>query len=474
MGQSDTITRPVTYRDSIALAETGTIVDWKGDLPSEVSPFRAHFEVQIETPRIETEIHALAILDRENDALRVEPRWARNEICDQFVGKFSTRGGVRLGGWLVFDLTSLPFFDGVYYELELSALNPLLPVEFPENIDKLWDEAEYFVSLPDGEDEITLTPEFPDLMPAIELSGADIADLVVAYFTAGTTKAADAALVAANTVLDEEDKKRGGAVRTLIETILANAGFEINGGLGCELKLSDVGLDIERSTVKGDKMIAHTRCDGTLSAQFYLIFSANFFAQVNPLGVELWKNTAEITNQQFDVGPQFEFDSLDFIAAPNPVEFPLNIDAQDFTQWDLPGGASARLGKGTTFDMDYSPTGDLIAIGTSTGAWLYDAESGEEVALLRSGGKVSRVTDVRFSQDGETLATTIEYASVILWDVAARTQKPRVGGIGSAVNSFNHDGTLLATIEPLRREAVVWDVATGTEKYRFPHNAEST
>ena len=419
-GQSDTITRQVTYRDSIALAETGTIVDWKGDLPSDASPFRAHFEVQIETPRIETEIHALAILDRENDTLRVEPRWARNEICDQFVGKFSTRGGVRLGGWLVFDLTSLPFFDGVYYELELSALNPLLPVEFPENIDRLWDEAEYFASLPGGEDEITLTPEFPDLMPAIELSGADIADLVVAYFTAGTTKAADAALVAANTVLDEEDKKRGGAVRTLIETILANAGFEINGGLGCELKLSDVGLDIERSTVKGDKMIAHTRCDGTLSAQFYLTFSADFSAEANPLGVKLWEKKAKIADQQFDVGPQFEFDSLDFIAAPNPVEFPTKTAADDFTQWDLPGGASARLGKGATYDMDYSPNGDLIAVGTSTGAWLYDAQSGEEVALLRWGGqRTNLVSDVRFSSDGKTLATTIDNV-VTLWDVATK------------------------------------------------------
>ena len=383
---------------------------------------------------------------------------------------FQPRGGVRLGGWLVFDLTSLPFFDGVYYELELSALNPLLPVEFPENVDRLWDEAEYFVSLPDGGDEITLTPEFPDLMPAIELSGADIADLVVAYITAGTTKAADAALVAANTVLDEEDKKRGGAVRTLIETILANAGFEINGGLGCELKLSDVGLDIERSTVKGDKIIAHTRCDGTLSAQFYLTFSADFSAEANPLGVKLWEKKAKIADQQFDVGPQFEFDSLDFIAAPNPVEFPTKTAADDFTQWDLPGGATARFGKGATFDMDYSPNGDLIAVGTSTGAWLYDAENGEEVALLRTGVRESSVTDVRFSQDGKTLATTILGAGVILWDVAARTQKPRVGGIFGKVRSFNHDGTLLATAIPGEREAVVWDVATGTEKHRFSHN----
>ena len=165
--------------------------------------------------------------------------------------------------------------------------------------------------------------------------------------------------------------------------------------------------------------------------------------------------------------------SLNIKGAPNPVEFPLNINAQDFTQWDLPGGAAARFGKGATYDMDYSPNGDLLAVGTSTGAWLYDAHTGEELALLRWGGQDNNsVSAVRFSQDGKTLATTFQGHSelVVLWDVATRTQKPGIVATG-AVKSVNHDGTLLATrVFGRGSGTVVWDVATGTRKYSFGSN----
>ena len=408
VGQSDTINRPVTYRDRMKLIEPvhkligqineENVIDWEGHVPGDDAPLRVSFEVYVDPGHIDTEINAQVILDRETNEPRVEPRWVRNDICDQFVGKFSTRGGIRISGNLVIDISiGQPFLIldtpwDVEHEIPLSAFNILLPVDvFPENLDKSWDEAAYFNSRLDGTGEpILLEPAFRDLLP-YELSGADIIEAVLAYLSLGATKAADAGLTVAVSALssdEDERKKQKGALRTVIEKILGNAGFKLNGGLKVELKLSDVKAGIEgRPTIKGDRMTVHTRCDGKLSAQPFLTFNADFFVNFEVLGVEVWSKEAEIAKKEHALTDGFQVKSLSIKGAPNPVEFPLNINAQDFTQWDLPGGASARLGKGATFDMDYSPNGDLIAVGTSTGAWLYDAHTGEEVALLRWGGQ---------------------------------------------------------------------------------------
>ena len=152
------------------------------------------------------------------------------------------------------------------------------------------------------------------------------------------------------------------------------------------MELSDVKAGIEGSpTIKDNNMIVHTRVTESFPAQPFLTFNADFFVKFEVLGVDVWSKEAKIAKEKYALTDKHQVKSLNIKGAPNPVEFPLNINAQDFTQWDLPGGAAARLGKGATYDMDYSPNGDLIAVGTSTGAWLYDAESGEEVALLRSG-----------------------------------------------------------------------------------------
>ena len=51
--------------------------------------------------------------------------------------------------------------------------------------------------------------------------------------------------------------------------------------------------------------------------------------------------------------------------------FASNIFAQDYTQWHLPEGAKARLGKGSISDIQYSPDGTRLAVASSLGIWLY-------------------------------------------------------------------------------------------------------
>ena len=62
--------------------------------------------------------------------------------------------------------------------------------------------------------------------------------------------------------------------------------------------------------------------------------------------------------------------------------FHINTFAQDYTQWGLPEGAKARIGKGTINEIQYSPDGTRLAVASSIGIWLYDTATHQEVALL--------------------------------------------------------------------------------------------
>ncbi|MDE0314736.1 MAG: TonB family protein [Candidatus Poribacteria bacterium] len=74
------------------------------------------------------------------------------------------------------------------------------------------------------------------------------------------------------------------------------------------------------------------------------------------------------------------------------------------TQWGLPEGAKARLGKGSiTGNIAYSPDGTQLAVAGNIGIWIYDTSTYQETALLR--GHSFSVWSVAFSPDGKTLAS---------------------------------------------------------------------
>ena len=62
-----------------------------------------------------------------------------------------------------------------------------------------------------------------------------------------------------------------------------------------------------------------------------------------------------------------------------------HTDAEDITEWSLPEGAIARLGKGTLREIAYSPDGTHLAAASSTGIWMYDAHTFEERSLTPLG-----------------------------------------------------------------------------------------
>ena len=137
--------------------------------------------------------------------------------------------------------------------------------------------------------------------------------------------------------------------------------------------------------------------------------------------------------------------------------------AQDYTQQHLSEGAKMRLGKGSANDITFSPDGTQFAVATSTGIWIYDAQTGAEISLLeqpdRGYGKVA------FSPDGNVLACATsgaEAGEVQLWDKAASklvATLPATMGISSLF--FSEDGTKLACAGAFGRVRV-WEISPET------------
>ena len=85
------------------------------------------------------------------------------------------------------------------------------------------------------------------------------------------------------------------------------------------------------------------------------------------------------------------------------ILFSFDTFAQDYTQFSLPEGAKARLGKGTINEIQYSPDGTRLAVASSIGIGIYDTVTYQEVALLT--GHEWSVLSISFSPDGNTLAS---------------------------------------------------------------------
>ena len=76
--------------------------------------------------------------------------------------------------------------------------------------------------------------------------------------------------------------------------------------------------------------------------------------------------------------------------------------SQNIIQWNLPEGASARLGRGRIKDIAYSHERRELAVATTLGTWIYDVNTGKERTLFT--GPISSVEQILYSPDGKILA----------------------------------------------------------------------
>ena len=130
--------------------------------------------------------------------------------------------------------------------------------------------------------------------------------------------------------------------------------------------------------------------------------------------------------------------------------------------WHLPSDAIARLGNGRIGTSDravaFSPNGQLVAVTSGIGAWLYDALTFRATALLSTKDPVESLA---FSPNGMTLASGLWNGQVKLWNVETGDSIATHPGHGSVVKSvvFSSDGKILVS-GSLDRTVKLWDVRT--------------
>lgn len=157
-----------------------------------------------------------------------------------------------------------------------------------------------------------------------------------------------------------------------------------------------------------------------------------------------------------------------------------NAYAQEYTRMGLPKGAKHRIGKGRIHSsLAYSPDGTRIAAASSIGVWIYDAHTGEELALFT--GHTEPVLSVAFSPDGKIVASGASRkwnwwradSEIRLWDadtgehLATLTRPPEIAQKGAGIEQlevwklvFSPDGKTLASASG-DGAVRLWDIETG-------------
>ncbi len=157
--------------------------------------------------------------------------------------------------------------------------------------------------------------------------------------------------------------------------------------------------------------------------------------------------------------------------------------AQDYTQFGLPEGAIARLGKGKLGEIHFSPDGSRLAISSSIGIWFYDPQTGEELGLMRYTNGVPPFA-FAYSSDGNTIASASTNKMTVLTGMREARLPSIAGHIVQMRDSttgkerttvrvqtqhvanvvFAPDGNTIATARKRDNTVYLWDAATGKSK----------
>ena len=115
----------------------------------------------------------------------------------------------------------------------------------------------------------------------------------------------------------------------------------------------------------------------------------------------------------------------------------------DYTKWELPKDAKARLGKGGINVIQFSPDGRQLAVGSDIGVWLYDLNTGKEITMFPG-----MCQSIAFSPDGRFIASGggkyTFHAGFHLWEINTG-QKVELTNGASAVSAlrFSEEGETL-------------------------------
>ena len=157
----------------------------------------------------------------------------------------------------------------------------------------------------------------------------------------------------------------------------------------------------------------------------------------------------------------------------------INIDAYnalsgDHQKWGLPTGTKFRLGKGGVGQesnaVAFSPDGQLLAVSSDIGIWLYSAMTYNELGLLSNPWLIDSVA---FSPDGKTILSGTgggytgvgDGRDINLWSVATHKKITTFRGSNGPV-AFSPDGETIASVW---NKPIIWNIKTGEKLITLPH-----
>ena len=142
-----------------------------------------------------------------------------------------------------------------------------------------------------------------------------------------------------------------------------------------------------------------------------------------------------------------------------------NTPVKDYTEWELPKKAKARLGKGGIHTLQFSPDGTRLAVGSDIGVWLYDAKTGKEITMFPG-----MCESLSFSPDGRYLASgggrfgsgsKFRRKELQVWDTATGNKIPLTENFPSSISRFSEDSKTLVSLGTWADTIGILNVETG-------------
>lgn len=117
-----------------------------------------------------------------------------------------------------------------------------------------------------------------------------------------------------------------------------------------------------------------------------------------------------------------------------------------------------------------SPDGKKLATGAYHTVHQWDLATGKELFPHQTAGHDAVVNSVAFSPDSKLVATGGAHQKIFLWDAVTGKKIRQFKGYSAKAIAFSPDGERLASIWPWNKTVPVWNVATGKQILKLPHD----
>jgi len=122
----------------------------------------------------------------------------------------------------------------------------------------------------------------------------------------------------------------------------------------------------------------------------------------------------------------------------------------------IPDKPSAQIGNGMLEGLVYAPDGETLAISTTLGVKLYDANNLNEIGILQENKEYNAC--IAFSPDGKTLAIGSGNGGISLWDMQNQKQIGSIPDGQGYFIAFSPDGKILAITGEWDKTIHLWDI----------------